>query len=417
MGGPGQGSSQVESGAWEQTPGPLFTESTPASFQQLVHAQPPRGATSERVDLEQWGAPGSYGPRPENVGDFLATVLNQSSDPQLGRPGGGLDAVAFKFGGSDYLDLSPRATELIVADSREEMKEGERSGSSREPSIASPKSRTVRQPLRAFSKHIPVNEERIEEKPSGLTQRRSEFSSSMENQADDLTGHLLISSQDNETRREDTSLLFRRPTGGAAIQNLAESFQSGGIPQPLRDIQTAATAVVSPTTGAGMPRRAPIKTKVIPGLTGVLAGETARKGLEDIDSFLNSQEHQRTLPKIKQRSTSIPPKTAAAPNPAEAAPFSPRPFGGRRPTNQPISPPSAIRVEGRQAQAQPIHKTSNKRFKVKLPDASSPVRPASIDRHQRSATALLDRPGEAASPGLRPQEQSVGAGSGQQRGV
>ena len=52
-------------------------------------------------------------------------------------------------------------------------------------------------------------------------------------------------------------------------------------------------------TGTGMPRRAPIKNKVVPHLTGVMGGEVGPKNLEQMDQFLDSQEHKRTLPKIR----------------------------------------------------------------------------------------------------------------------
>ena len=69
-----------------------------------------------------------------------------------------------------------------------------------------------------------------------------------------------------------------------------------------------------------MPRRAPLKHKVVPNLTGVMGGEAGPSNLKDIESFLDSQEHKQTLPKIrdnlfspklKLRAQSIPPKTAA----------------------------------------------------------------------------------------------------------
>lgn len=269
------------------------------------------------------------------------------------------------------------------------MKEGELLASSREQSIADPTSCDAAQLKGACSRHTAANEEQIEARSSRST-KRSGLSSPMENQRDELMGNLLVSSQDNETHRDDASLLSPHRTGGAATQDPAASFQSGDISSPLRDAQTAGTSVVSTPAGTRMPRRAPLKTKVMPNLTGIFAGDTVRKHLQDMELFLGSQEHRRTLPKIKQRAASIPPKTAAPPKQADAAPFSPRLVGGRRPTNQPISPPSAIRIEGQQAQQ--THKTSNRRFRVKLPDASSPVRPTSIDGQQRSATALLDGP-------------------------
>jgi len=72
-----------------------------------------------------------------------------------------------------------------------------------------------------------------------------------------------------------------------------------------------------------MPRRDPLKQKVIPQLQGVFGGEKARQALVALDSKVASLQTsgQRKLPKIsdkrfsehgKRRAASIPPKTAAS---------------------------------------------------------------------------------------------------------
>ena len=128
------------------------------------------------------------------MGGFPATILNQSSDPQLKPPRDAQDGVAFKFGGPDHLDPSLQAAkEPDAADSKEEMKEGELLAGSREQSIANPTSCDAAQLQGAFSRHTAANEERIEERSSRLT-KRSGLSSSIENQRDELMGNLLVSS-------------------------------------------------------------------------------------------------------------------------------------------------------------------------------------------------------------------------------
>ena len=71
----------------------------------------------------------------------------------------------------------------------------------------------------------------------------------------------------------------------------------------------------------GLPRRDPLKQKIIPKLQGVLGGENAKDTLTTLNHTINQMGMTNKLPKIKdvrfsqhgkRRATSIPPKTAAA---------------------------------------------------------------------------------------------------------